>query len=114
MRLTATLGAQVPPLPELDWTGTFTDNISGSTFQPPQFQLSEPSAGSILSAIGSEFLGSLSDFSLLGSLGSALEDPLPLVNESIAQITGLDEYLPKLPSPEPSVIYIPNGKISGK
>ena len=94
----ATLGAQVPPLPSITWGANFQDSINGSTFGSPQFQLNEPSAGSILSALGSQILGSLGNFSLLGSLGPTLENPLPLINESIAQLTGLDAYLPKLPS----------------
>ncbi len=98
LQLSATLGAEIPPLPELDWTGTFQDSINGTTFGTPQYQLQEPSAGSILSALGSQLLDSLADFSPLGSLESQLEEPLPLVNESIAQLTGLNAHLPKFPS----------------
>ena len=35
---------------------------------------------------------------ILGSLSNTLNKPLPLIDESIAQLTGLDHYLPSLPS----------------
>ena len=40
----------------------------------------------------------LADFSPLGALEPQLDEPLPLINESIAQITGLDNQLPEFPT----------------
>ena len=96
--LSAALSAEIPPLPELEWSGTFKDDISGSSFGTPQYQLQEPTAGSILSDLGSQLSSALADFSPLGSLEPQLDEPLPLINESIAQITGLDNQLPEFPT----------------
>jgi hypothetical protein len=98
VQLGASLDAEVPPLGQIPWSATFVDNIVNGKVGSPTYQLHEPSASTILSGLAAQFLGSLSDFSLLGSLETELDKPLPLLGESIAEITGLDVHLPKIPS----------------
>jgi Ca2+-binding RTX toxin-like protein len=105
LQLSASLKAHLPLLSDLTWTATVSGTINNG-WQPGSPSLSGPSATTLLSNLGTSFLSSLgqsffsggSGLGLLGPLQSELNQPLPLINESIAQLTGLDSKLPQLPN----------------
>ena len=53
---------------------------------------------SLLGSLGSSIFSLADGIPVLGTLSNAVNKPLPLIGESIAQLTGLDNYLPELPS----------------
>ncbi len=72
-----------------------SESVLNNVSEPESDNLLEPSASSLLSSLGS-LLFSLGDgIPVLGTLSNTLNKPLPLINESIAQLTGLDNYLPR-------------------
>src|SRR5262249_28778875 len=72
--------------------------ITNNVWQAAPESLVEPSALGILAGLGAQVFHLAPNFPLLGSLQSFLEQPLPLIDESVAQLTGLDGELPEIPS----------------
>ncbi len=98
VQLNANFDAQLPSLPDIQWTGTFGDAIQNSVLQSPTVSLQEPSVSSLLSSLGASLFSLGDGIPILGPLSSTLNQPLPLINESISQLTGLNSKLPTLPS----------------
>jgi len=94
LQLSANFSVQLSMLPAITWSGAFSDAIQNSVLQSPNFNLNEPDPQQLLGSLGSTFLSLGSDVPILGSLENQLNQPLPLINESIAQLTGLNNYLP--------------------
>ena len=92
----ANLTADLSPLPGITWSPSFTARIDNGGFHPGSFNLNPPSAQSLLSSLASSFFVG-GDIPLLGPISNALDQPLPLVNQSIAELTGVDGDLPQLP-----------------
>ncbi len=91
--------AQLSDLPDIPWTGTFSDAIQNDVLQPPSVSLTPPSLSSLLdSTLFNAIFNLGDDIPVLGPLASSLDQPLPLIGESIAELTGLDGDLPELPS----------------
>ena len=95
--LNASFTTQVDPLPSLDWSAKFHGAITNNAWAGSTTSLSGPSWESLLSGVVSDVLGLTGDFPLLGDLQSDLDQPLPLIDESVAQILGLDSSLPNIP-----------------
>ena len=89
---------ELASLPDIPWTGTFVQSIVNNTLQAPSISLQEPSVSSLLSNLGSSLFSLGDGIPILGPLSNQLNQPLPLMDESIAQLTGLDGALPTLPS----------------
>ncbi len=99
VQIGASFSAQAPPLPSLDWTGSFQGTIADNAWQPAAADLpvTDTYVQNTLSSIASSVLSTTGNFSFLGDLTSFLTKPLPLLNQSIAQITGLNNALPTIP-----------------
>jgi hypothetical protein len=107
--LNATLTAHLPLVGDVSWSPVFNATINNG-WQQGSVNLNPAGPGqlnaqNLLSSLGNKFFSTLSQsfFSgggtpMLGSLQSELNQPLPLINESIAQLTGLDSDLPQLPN----------------
>jgi Ca2+-binding RTX toxin-like protein len=98
VQLNASFDAQLTGLPDVQWTGTFSEGILNSVLQTPSVSLQEPSVSSLLSSLGASLFSLGDDIPILGPLSGALNRPLPVIGKSVAQITGLDGALPTLPS----------------
>ena len=85
-------------LPDITWSGVITTSVLNNTIEPESDTLQEPSPSSLLSSLGSSLFSLGDGIPVLGSLSNTVNQPLPLIGESIAQLTGLDSYLPSLPS----------------
>jgi Ca2+-binding RTX toxin-like protein len=87
-------------LGDIPWSGEFdaTIDTTGTGFHP-SFTLTAPSVSSVLSTLEGNFFNVGSSFSLLGQLGDAFSEDLPLINESIDDLTGLSSKLPDLSTP---------------
>jgi Ca2+-binding RTX toxin-like protein len=90
--------AQLFGLPDLTWSGVISTSVVNNATQPESDQLNEPTASSLLSSLGSSLFSLGDGIPVLGTLSNTVNKPLPLIGESIAQLTGLDNYLPSLPS----------------
>ncbi len=99
----ATLTANISSLPQVTWMPTFTANFSGSGITNPVLNLNPPSATSLFSSWVTSFFNIGNGIPSLGTLQSDLNQPLPIIDESIAQLTGLDNVLPDLPTLPPSL-----------
>ena len=97
MTLGANLTAHMSMLPDISWSPSFTAMIDNSGFHQGSFNLNPPDAGSLLSSLAKKFFPLGSGIPILGPLSSVINQPLPLINESIAQLTGLEGKLPDLP-----------------
>jgi Ca2+-binding RTX toxin-like protein len=89
----------------LSWTGTASYKPNGGggggglwTHAPSLNFTKTPDPASFLSGIGNDLFKDAQGIPILGPLSSALNQPLPLINQSIGQLTGLDNDLPQLPS----------------
>jgi Ca2+-binding RTX toxin-like protein len=90
--------AELFGLPDITWSGDISKSIQNNVLEPETDSLNAPSASSLLSSLGSSFFSLGDGIPVLGSLANTLNKPLPLINESIAQLTSLDNFLPTLPS----------------
>ncbi len=72
----------------------------------------EPSPSSLLSTLGSALFSLGGGIPVLGTLSNTVNQPLPLIGESIAQLTGLDNDLPRLPIAALRIFPILNGSYS--
>ena len=92
--------AQLFGLPDITWSGTLSLNMANNVIGSPSINLVEPSPSSLLSSLSSSLFSLGDGIPVLGSLSNTLNQPLPLINESIAQLTGLDKpgVLPTLPT----------------
>src|SRR5579875_569389 len=91
------LGVDVP------WSGSFNYNPADNYTQwTTSFSLDQSTFSTIAQNLLGNLSGSLTSFlgniNILGSLSSDLNRPLPIIGQSIAQLTGLDKYLPQFPS----------------
>jgi Ca2+-binding RTX toxin-like protein len=91
------LGVDVP------WTGSFNYSLSdNNTKWTTSYSLDQSTFSTIAQNLLSNLSGSLSSFlgniNILGPLSSELNKPIPIIDQSIAQLTGLDKYLPQFPS----------------
>ncbi len=117
LELDAAFQAQVPllSLPAgLGWSGTFTDSF-GSDGGSASFTLDTGgiTPQDLVNGLISQMFSVGSDVPILGPLTSQLDRPLPLINESVAQLTGLENALPSFPS-FPSVLSsVPSDGITG-
>ncbi len=95
--LTLNFDTQLAMLPDIAWSGTFAANIqnSGVTLS---VNLTAPSVQNLLSSIGGQLFSLGNGIPVLGPLANSLNQPLPLINTSIGQLTGLNAHLPTLPS----------------
>jgi Ca2+-binding RTX toxin-like protein len=99
VQLTASLTAHLSFLSDLNWSGTFSGSITTAGWQAGNVSLNPPSAQSVLLGLGRQFFSLSGGIPLLGSLASQLSQPLPLIDQSIGQLTGLSGRLPGLPNP---------------
>ncbi len=90
--------AQLVGLPDIAWSGTISKSVVNNIIGPESDSLVEPSASSLLSSLGSSLFSLGDGIPVLGSLSNTLNQPLPVIDQSIAQLTGLDNVLPSLPS----------------
>jgi Ca2+-binding RTX toxin-like protein len=98
VQLGASFVAHLPLLADLPWSGTFRGTLDNSGFHAGNVSLNEPSPQGLLSSLGQKFFSLGGGIPILGPLASALNQPLPLINEPIGQLTGLNAHLPNLPS----------------
>ncbi len=98
VQLNAKFDAQLSGLPDVKWTGTFTQAIQNNTLPPADFSLQQPSVSDLLGSLGPSLFALGDGIPVLGPLSNALNQPLPLINQSVAQLTGLAGKLPTLPS----------------
>ncbi|HEX4606950.1 MAG TPA: calcium-binding protein, partial [Urbifossiella sp.] len=94
----ASFDARLDGLPDIPWSGSFGLAISNNAVQSPNISLEEPSASALLGSIGSSLFSLGDGVPVLGPLSDLLDQPLPMIDESIAELTGLDDDLPSLPS----------------
>ncbi len=94
----ASLSATVPLLKNsaISWSATDTFSYGGGGWTDGGFNLTAPSVPQIVGDLLGSQVSSLAKIPILGPLANTLEQPLPLINESIAQLTGLDSKLPDL------------------
>ncbi len=85
-------------LPDITWSGVISRSWQNNVAQPESDSLQEPSASSLLNSLGSSLFSLGDGIPILGTLANTVNKPLPLLNESIAQLTGLDKDLPTLPT----------------
>jgi Ca2+-binding RTX toxin-like protein len=98
VNLGASFTTKVDPLPSLAWSASFKGTVANNVWSASAPSLSGPSWQSLLSGVASDVLGITGDFPILGDLKGYLDEPLPLVDESLAQIIGLDSSkLPNVP-----------------
>ncbi len=81
-------------------TGSYNLNSNDTGWDHGSFNVDSSGVdpASLLKSIGSQFFSLGDGIPILGPLTSALNQPLPLINQSIGQLTGLDKDLPQLPS----------------
>src|SRR5262249_48017789 len=96
--VTAKFSAKLFGLPDITWGGTISKGILNNAPQPESDSLQEPSPASLLGSLGSALFKLGDGIPILGPLSGALNQPLPLINRSVAQLTGLAGHLPKLPT----------------
>ena len=82
--------AQLFGLPDITWSGVISKSMLNNAMQPESDSLQEPSPSSLLSSLGSSLFSLGDGIPVLGSLSNTVNQPLPLIGESIAQLTGLD------------------------
>ncbi len=91
--------AQLFGLPDIKWGGTISKSVANNIIGSESDDLTtKPSVSSFLSSLGSSLFSLGDGIPILGTLSNTLYQPLPLIHESIAQLTGLDKDLPSLPS----------------
>ncbi len=98
--LAASFSAQLPVLPEVDWSGDFNIKTSGNQWGGASVTLTPPDTGQFLEGIANSILGSDgigSDFAVLGGLENVLNYNVPYIDESLADILGLHD-LPEIPT----------------
>ncbi|HUY31344.1 MAG TPA: hypothetical protein VMV69_01080 [Pirellulales bacterium] len=98
VNVNAALSAQLFGLPNVNWTAALTEAVNNNAIQTPVVNLQEPSASSLLGSLGSSLFSLGGDIPVLGPLSNTINQPLPLIGQSIGQLTGLDKSLPSLPS----------------
>jgi Ca2+-binding RTX toxin-like protein len=96
--LSVDFDAELSGLPDIPWSGTFSEDLVKGVLQSPIVSLQEPSASTLLEKWGASLFSIGADMPGLGPLADSLNHPLPLIGESISQLTGLDKDLPKPPS----------------
>ena len=96
--LSGEFGVNLLSLTNIDWTGDFPGTIDDGGVTWGDFTLTPPSADSILSSIGPDLFSLAQKIPILGPLAGELNRPIPYINTSIAQITGLSHSLPTVPS----------------
>ncbi len=89
---------QLTGLGSVPWSGTFREAITNGVLQVPNVALQPPSTSQLLGILGQSLFSLGDEIPVLGPLSNSLNQPLPLIGESIAQLTGLDKDLPTLPS----------------
>ena len=94
----ATFDAQLSFLPDITWNGAFTVPVQNSSVGTFGINVTPPNAQSLLKSLGSQFFSLGDGIPVLGPLSTFINQPLPLIDESIGQLTGLDKDLPSLPS----------------
>jgi Ca2+-binding RTX toxin-like protein len=101
-QLNLTFSTQLAMLGSVGWSGSFSEAIQNGQLQAPSvnLQLNESPTQLLLNLVQpiADALVPETGLGILGPLQSSLDDPLPLINESIAQLTGLDNHLPELPA----------------
>ena len=97
MTLSANLDVQFDEFPDIPWTVTLADSFVNGTIaiSPPQLNANW---NNLLTDFGGQFLNWAGDIPILGPLSADLDRPLPLINESLAEIFGIDADLPDLSS----------------
>ena len=98
LELDGTLIAHTSFLPDLTWEPKFTAKFNASGITSKHFDANPPSASSLFSGWITGFFGLGHGLPTLGSLEASLNKPLPIIDESIAELTGLDKVLPSLPT----------------
>ncbi len=114
LALDAAFEAQVALLSTtLDWSGTFTDSF-GTSGGSSEFTVDTNgiSPQDLVNGLISQMFSLDPNVPILGPLTSELNQPLPLIDESIAQLTGLKNDLPSFPS-FPSVLSDVGNGITG-
>ncbi len=100
-RLNASLNASLLGT-NVQWkaTGSYNLNSNDTGWSSGSFTVDSSGVdpASLLKSIGSQLFSLGDGIPILGPLSSELNQPLPLINQSIAQLTGLDKDLPQLPS----------------
>ena len=97
-QLSLNFAVQLASLPAIGWSGTFSQDFLNGVLQAPSVNLQEPSASDLLDSLGSSLFSRGDEVPILGPLSKTLNQPLPLIGESIAELTGLDSELPTPPS----------------
>ena len=98
------------------WAGTISLTVTNNAIQPEVDDLTNiPTPSALLGTLGSSLFSLGDGIPILGSLSNTLNQPLPLIGESIAQLTGLDNDLPTLPSlPSSFSSYNGNYSVGGR
>ena len=101
-----TITADFLNLGDISWSANFSGTFNNTVWTQGTVNLNPPSVQTVLSDLaggffnlGGGFFSSSGGFPILGPLSNALNQQLPLIDESIAQLTGLDGDLPNLPTP---------------
>ena len=84
--------AHLPFLPDLQWSGNWEATITHGNITS-QENLSAPGYQTVLQGMVGSLMGSIGSFPLLGQIGQDLTQPLPLVNQSLADLIGLPTSL---------------------
>ena len=99
--ITGPMTANLSDLPSVTWSPTYLGTLTESGFAETTFNLNAPTTQSLLAlegqqifSIGGVLLDPNQDVPLLGPLYHDLNEKLPVINKSIADLTGLDKYLP--------------------
>ncbi len=99
------LTASLDFLPDITWSPTFDAPITTAGLGQANFNLNPPSVSSLLSGLGQKLFSLGGDLlspgdgvPLLGPLNDALNAKIPVIDKSIADITGFSSDLPSFPT----------------
>lgn len=87
--LTARLGSGL--LPDLNWRGRWTADLTGSGVRVNAPELVTPDATSFLRSFGEGFLKSKQGLPIITPIATAINTKIPLLNKSLGEVIGLDK-----------------------
>ena len=85
--------AVLPLISALKWNGEWNAYITNGSISFDSPSLSAPSAGSVLEGIARALVGAKNNTSFLGSVGGLLNQNIPILNQNVGEMIGVNEGL---------------------
>lgn len=85
--------AELPLLPTLAWSGSWSAEIVNGRLAGANEQLFEPAAIDVLRGVADGFVKFKTQYPLLGQFADTLGRQMPVINKSLGSVLGIDKYL---------------------